>query len=746
MTDPGTDTEIIRWQTDPDGILVLTMDAPGQSANTLSEQFVTALTETVVRLRDEREHITGVVLTSAKKTFFAGGDLNELVALRREDAVRFTAHLGHVKAQLRALETLGRPVVAAINGAALGGGLELALAAHHRIAADVPGCQVGFPEVGLGLLPAAGGVIRSVRYLGVTDALEKVLLSGKRYGPAEAVALGLIDEVTGSIDDLLPQAKQWIADHPDAAQPWDRPGFAIPGGTPARGPLAAQLPYLSANLRRRTAGAPAPAERAILAAAVEGAAVDIDTASLIETRYFIGLAAGQIAKNRISATFFDTQHIKSGGSRPAGVPPFESARLGVVGAGMMGAGIAYVAARAGIDVVLTDLALSAAEKGKGYSARIVAKSVAAGRSTQAEADALLARIHPTENLAGLADVDFVVEAVFENAELKTTVFGQVEQAVGAEAVLGSNTSTLPITALARAVTRPADFVGVHFFSPVDRMPLIELIKGEQTSPATLAKAFDLARQLGKTPIVVNDSRGFFTSRVIIARLAEAVTMVGEGIAPASIEQAALQSGYPAGPLQLLDELTLTLPRAVREEDRAAAEAAGQPWTPHPSDEVFDRLIDEFGRTGRAGGAGFYDYDASGRRAGLWPGMREHFPAAARPAEAVQPSAAPRPAEAQAPAAQPPLADLKERLLFAEALEAWRAHESGVIDSAADANVGSLLGIGFPAWTGGVLRYIEQYDGGPAGFARRAEELAARYGARFSPPASLADLAGNRAAA
>ena len=405
------------------------------------------------------------------------------------------------------------------------------------------------------------------------------------------------------VAELIPKAKQWIAGHPDAAQPWDRPGFGIPGGTPARGPLAAQLPYLSANLRRRTNGAPALAERAILAAAVEGAAVDLDTASLIETRYFIGLGTGQIAKNKINLTFFDTQRIKSGGSRPAGVPPFTAARLGVVGAGMMGAGIAYAAARAGIDVVLTDVTLAGAEKGKGYSARIVAKSVATGRSTQAEADALLARIHPTENLADLAGVDFVVEAVFENAEVKASVFGQIEQAVGSEAVLGSNTSTLPITALARAVARPADFVGVHFFSPVDRMPLIELIRGEQTSPATLAKAFDLARQLGKTPIVVNDSRGFFTSRVIIARLSEAVGMVGEGIAPASIEQAALQSGYPAGPLQLLDELTLTLPRAVRDEARAAAEATGQPWTPHPADAVFDRLIDEFGRTGRAGRRG-----------------------------------------------------------------------------------------------------------------------------------------------
>ena len=720
-----TDTEIIRWQTEPDGVVVLTMDDPAQSANTLSGRFVTALGEVVARLEREREYITGVVLTSAKKTFFAGGDLGELLGLQAEDASRFTTHLNGIKAQLRALETLGRPVVAAVNGAALGGGLELALASHYRIVADVPGSELGLPEVGLGLLPACGGVVRVVRRLGVTTGLEKVLLTGKRFSPAEAFALGLADELVPGTDQLLPRAKQWITENPEPSQPWDRPGFAIPGGTPGHGPLAAQLPYLAAGLRRQNTGAPAPAARAILAAAVEGAQVDLEAASLIETRYFIGLVTGQVAKNRIKANFFDLQQIKSGASRPPGQPAFRSARLAVVGAGMMGAGIAYVAARAGIDVILTDVTLDAARKGKGYAQRLQARAVKAGRTTQDASDALLARIHPAAGLAGLAGVDFVVEAVFENAELKASVFGELDPVVGPEAVLGSNTSTLPISTLARSVSRPGDFVGVHFFSPVERMPLVELIKGEQTSPATLARAFNVVRQLGKTPIVVNDSRGFFTSRVIIARLNEAVTLLGEGVDPASIEQAALQAGYPAGPLQLLDELTLTLPRAVREEARAAAEAAGQSWTPRDCNAVLDRLIDEFGRTGRAGGAGFYDYDASGRRTGLWPGLRQHFPPAGPPI---------------------PFTDVKERLLFAEALEALDAYDSGVIESTADANVGSLLGIGFPSWTGGVLRYIDQYDGGPAGFADRAAELANRYGQRFTPPASLEAAAGQDAAA
>jgi 3-hydroxyacyl-CoA dehydrogenase/enoyl-CoA hydratase/3-hydroxybutyryl-CoA epimerase len=707
--------DIIRWHADTDGIVVLTIDDPAGSANTLTEAFVADLTDTVDRLRREHDTIAGVILTSAKKTFFAGGDLNELVALQTQDVPRFTAHLNHIKAQLRALETLGRPVVAAINGAALGGGLELALATHHRVAVDHRAIQIGLPEVGLGLLPACGGIVRATRLLGVAAALNTVLLPGTRHSPADALSLGLIDELVADPAQLLPRARKWIAENPDAAAPWDRPGYAIPGGTPTRGPLAAQLSSLSAGLRKRTAGAPAPAERAILAAAVEGAHVDVDTASLIETRYFMGLVTDRIAKNRINLTFFDMQRIKAGDSRPADAPQVPVRRLGVLGAGMMGAGIAYVAARAGIEVVLTDTAQAKAEQGKQHAERLESKAVAAGRTTRQDADAVLARIRPTAELSELADVDFIVEAVFENAELKTAVFRDVEKIVGADAVLGSNTSTLPITDLAHAVSRPADFVGVHFFSPVDRMALVEIIKGEQTSAATLARAFDLVKQLGKTPIVVNDSRGFFTSRVIIARLNEAVALLGDGVPAATIEQAGTQAGYPAGPLQLLDELTLTLPRAVREEAKAAAASAGLPWIGHPSEAVFDRLIDQHGRVGRAGGGGFYDYDPNGRRLTLWPGLREHFP----------PSAS-----------RLPLADVRDRLLFAEVLEAWRAHESGVIEAAADANVGSLLGIGFPAWTGGVLRFIDQYPGGRAGFVRRARQLAQQHGDRFAPPASL----------
>ncbi|HEY3737527.1 MAG TPA: 3-hydroxyacyl-CoA dehydrogenase NAD-binding domain-containing protein [Jatrophihabitans sp.] len=712
-------TTTIRWNIDADGIVTLTLDDPNATANTMTQQFVVDLTDTVNRLYVERESVIGVVLTSAKKTFFAGGDLHELVELQPEDAPRFTEHLNHVKSQLRALETLGRPVVSAINGAALGGGLELALATHHRLAADVAGNQIGLPEVGLGLLPAGGGIVRTSRLLGVTTAVERVLSSGTRYTPRAALKLGLVDEVLADSSTLITRAKEWIFANPDAAQPWDTPGYTIPGGTPTRGPLSAQVSHLSATLRSQTNGAPAPAERAILAAAVEGAAVDIDTAELIETRYFIGLATGQIAKNRINLTFFDAQRIKAGGSRPTGQSRFRSSRLGVVGAGMMGAGIAYAAARAGIEVVLVDVSLSAAQMGKQYAERAEAKAVETGRSSANSADLVLSRIRPTDDMANLTAVDFVIEAVFENAELKAKVFGQIETSVAETAVLGSNTSTLPITVLAAAVSRPADFVGVHFFSPADRMPLVELIRGKQTSQAALAKAYDLVLQLGKTPIVVNDSRGFFTSRVITARLNEAVGMLGEGVNPVSIEQASLQAGYPTGTLQLLDELTLTLPRTIREKAEAAATVDGRVWASHPSEAAFDRLIDGYGRVGRAAGSGLYDY-VDGKRKALWSGLAECFPPAA---------------------VQPPFTDLIDRLLFAEALEAWRVYDAGVIESAADANVGSHLGIGFPAWTGGALRYIDQYPGGRGRFVERSRELAERYGAHFTPSPSMLATAG-----
>ncbi len=716
MTGSTTGSSTIRWERDDEGVVVLTMDDPNQSANTMNTDYIDSMHATVERLEAEKDTITGVVVTSAKKTFFAGGDLHDLIRATPDRAAEMTARTNGIKRDLRRLETLGRPVVAAINGAALGGGLEIALACHHRIAADATGSVIGLPEVTLGLLPGGGGVTRTVRMLGVADAILKVLVQGQRHKPAAALEIGLVDEVLPSVAELVPAAKAWIAANPDAVQPWDVTGYRIPGGTPSNPSFAANLPAFPANLRKQVKGANMPAPRAILAAAVEGAQVDFDTATEIETRYLVSLATGQVSKNMIKAFFFDLQHINGGGSRPEGHEKNTVRKLGVVGAGMMGAAVAYVSAKVGIEVVLKDTTLEAATKGKAYAEKLEAKALARGKTTPERSAELLGRITPTGSAADFAGVDFVIEAVFESVEVKHQVFGEIQDVVNPDAVLGSNTSTLPITTLAEGVSRPEDFIGVHFFSPVDKMPLVEIIRGEKTSDAVLAKVIDYVQQIRKTPIVVNDSRGFFTSRVIGTFLNEAVAALGEGVEPSSIEQAGMQAGYPAPPLQLMDELTLTLGRKIRQEARAALEAAGGTWTEHGSYAVIDAMVETHDRKGRSTGGGFYDYDETGKRTGLWPGLREAFGAGS--------------------GTDVPFVDLQERMLFAEALETVRCMDEGVITSIPDANIGSIFGIGFPAWTGGVVQYMNGYEGGLKGFVDRARDLAEHYGAQFTPPASL----------
>ncbi|MCG6492941.1 3-hydroxyacyl-CoA dehydrogenase NAD-binding domain-containing protein [Kitasatospora sp. A2-31] len=714
-----SDTTTIRWEQDQDGVVTLVLDDPTQSVNTMNEAFTADFEATVERLAGLGDELRGVVVTSAKKTFFAGGDLRMLSAARPEDAAAVFEKSMRIKRALRTLETLGKPVVAALNGSALGGGLEIALACHHRIALDTPASRIGLPEVTLGLLPGGGGVVRTVRLFGITDALLKVLLQGRQYRPAQALEHGLVHELVDTPEELTARARAWIGANPTAVQPWDVKGYRIPGGTPATPAFAANLPAFPANLRKQLAGAPYPAPRNVLAAAVESAQVDVDTAMVIEARYFTELACGQTSKNMIQALFFDMQAVNSGAGRPKEIEKRAVRRVAVLGAGMMGAGIAYTCARAGIEVVLKDVTAEAAERGKAYSAGLLDKAVARGRSTEAQRDELLARITPTAEPADLAGCDAVIEAVFENPELKQKVFQEVQGVVAPDALLCSNTSTLPIGLLAEGVERTADFIGLHFFSPVDKMRLVEIIRGPQTGDEALARAFDLVRQIDRTPIVVNDSRGFFTSRVIGQFINEGVAMVGEGVDPASVEQAAAQAGYPAKVLSLLDELTLTLPRKIRNEYRRAAESAGGTWTAHPADAVVDRMVDEFGRPGRSGGAGFYEYGEDGRRGRLWPGLREHFTRSDLDV---------------------PFEDLKERMLFSEALDSVRCLEEGVLTSVADGNVGSILGIGFPAWTGGVFQYVNGYPGGPAGFAARARELAAAYGERFAPPAMLERIA------
>ncbi|GGZ63400.1 3-hydroxyacyl-CoA dehydrogenase NAD-binding domain-containing protein [Streptomyces bluensis] len=709
----------IRWEQDHTGVVTLVLDDPHQSANTMNQAFRASIKAIADRAEAEKDSIRGIIYTSAKKTFFAGGDLKDMIQAGPEHAQQVFDTGTEIKNSLRRIETLGKPVVAAINGAALGGGYEIALASHHRVALDAPGSRIGLPEVTLGLLPAGGGVTRTVRLMGIADALLKVLLQGTQYSPKRAQAGGLVHEVAATPEEMLARARAFIDANPESQQPWDKPGYKIPGGTPANPKFAANLPAFPANLKKQLNGAPYPAPRNILAAAVEGSQVDFETALTIEARYFTELVTGQTAKNMIQAFFFDLQAVNSGANRPRGIEPRQVRRVAVLGAGMMGAGIAYSCARAGIDVVLKDVSVQAAEKGRSYSEKLCAKAVSRGRTTQEKADALLARITPTADPADLAGCDAVIEAVFEDPALKRKVFQEIEPIVAPDALLCSNTSTLPITALAEGVERQGDFIGLHFFSPVDKMSLVEIIRGKRTGDEALARAFDLVRQINKTPIVVNDSRGFFTSRVIGHFINEGVAMVGEGIEPASIEQAAGQAGYPAKVLALMDELTLTLPRKIRNESKRAVEEAGGTWTAHPAEAVIDRMVDEFGRTGRGGGAGFYDYGPDGGRGTLWPGLREHF---TKPGYAI------------------PFEDMRERMLFSEALDTVRLLEEGVLTSVADANIGSLFGIGFPGWTGGVLQYINGYDGGLPGFVARARELADRYGERFTPPVLLVEKA------
>ncbi len=705
---------MISYEKDSDGIVTLTIDDPNAGANTMNQAFSESLAATLDRLESEVDSISGVIVASGKKTFFAGGDLKSLISVGPNNVQQLFNQVEGIKALLRRIEKFNRPVVAAINGAALGGGLELALACNHRIAIDDNKTEIGFPEVTLGLLPGAGGVTRTVRKLGIAQALVDWLLQGQRYKPAQAKEKGLIEQLVTTREELLPAARQWLVENKDnesaRVAPWDVEGYKIPGGTPSTPALAANLPAFPANLRKKLKGADMPAPKAIMSVAIEGAQVDFDTASRIESRYFTELATGPISTNMIQAFFFDLQSLTGGSMRPAGYDKRKVAKVGILGAGMMGAGIAYSCARAGIEVVLKDVSQANADKGKAYSEKLLRKAVDRGHMSETARDEVLARITSTESAADLAGIDVLIEAVFEDADLKAKVFAEALEFISDDCLLCSNTSTLPITELARNVPRPNDFIGLHFFSPVDKMKLVEIIKGAKTSEETVARAIDIVQQIRKIPIVVNDSRGFYTSRVFSTLISEGVAMVGEGVDPMTIERAATQGGFPAPPLAMLDEVSLTLTQHIRAEAKKAAKVAG---TQLPSDvgaDVIDRMANEFGRKGRAAGAGFYDYPTDGSPKTLWPGVREHFTTGT----------------------QYPMADMADRYRFIMALETAKCIQEGVLTDTASANIGGIFGIGFPPATGGPAQFMTNYEGGLAGFVARAKELAAKYGDRFEP--------------
>ncbi len=702
----------LKYERDAEGIATLTFDSPDGPVNTMSEAWQADFIAAVDRLMAEKESLRGVILASAKSSFFAGADLKGVLRLTEADAPAAYRGIEAIKAAFRKLELCGKPVVAAINGAALGGGWEICLAAHARICVDDARIELGCPEVTLGLLPGGGGVTKMVRLLGLQAALP-FLAEGKLMRPAEALKLKLVDGLVADRAALLPAARAWIAANPEPKQPWDRKEYKIPGGgagSPALGMLVVAAP---AVLTQKTRGL-YPAPEAILACAVEGTRTDFDSAMRNESRYLAKLMTGQVARNMITAFFFHLNAIKSGGSRPKAPPKWKAGKVGILGAGMMGAAIAYVNASRRVACVLKDVTQEQAEKGKGYSAKLLEKRVKQGRSDEAAAKRTLDLIQPTASAADLAGCELVIEAVFENRELKAQVTKEAEPRLAPEGIFASNTSTLPITGLAQAAQHPERFIGLHFFSPADKMQLVEIIVGKQTSDATLARAFDYVQQIGKTPIVVNDSRGFFTSRVFGTWVSEGQAMLLEGIPAPVIENAARQAGMPVGPLAIADEVSMKLSQMVRKQAAADLATEGKAYRKHPAHALVDRMVDEFKRPGRAGGAGFYEYPAEGEKF-LWPELKRLF---------------------EKPGVAWDMQELKDRILYIQAIESARCLEEGVLRSVADANIGSIFGIGFPAWAGGALQFINAV--GLAQFAARADALAAKYGERYACPKIVRD--------
>jgi 3-hydroxyacyl-CoA dehydrogenase/enoyl-CoA hydratase/3-hydroxybutyryl-CoA epimerase len=697
--------ETIRYELDADGIATITHDAPGAPVNTMTEQWQADLAEAVSRVEADREHIKGVLVMSGKKTFFAGAQLDKVLSLKAEDAAAGFHGIEAMKKCFRRLETMGRPVVALLNGAALGGGWELALAAHARFALDDRKIQFGTPEVSLGLIPGATGITKTVRLLGLMAA-QPYLMEGKLFGPREALELGLVNGIGATMDDLRELALAWIAENPHAVQPWDRKDYRMPGGTPSNPKIAMGLTVAPAMLAAKTHGL-YPAAQAILETMVEGAMVDYDTATRIESRKLAKIMVGQNAKNMITAFFFNLNAIKSGKSRPQGFAPWKPGRVGVLGAGMMGAGIAHANASRGIPCVLKDVSIEKARAGHEAVRKITAPLVAKGRLDEAKQAALLDLVTPTADAADLKGCELIIEAVFEQRELKAKVTREAEPMLAPGGVFASNTSTLPIGGLAAASAAPQRFIGLHFFSPVHKMKLVEIIRGRSTAEETVARAYDYVLALGKTPIVVNDSRGFFTSRVFGTFVMEGAAMLGEGIPAPLIEHAAESAGMPVGPLAVIDETSLSLSVHVMEQTRADMAAGGKSYVPGAGELLIERMVKEFKRPGRASGGGFYDYPA-GQPKRLWPGLKQHF-------------------ERQGPLAD--IAELRQRLLYRQSIETARCLAENVLTSVHEANIGSIFGIGFPAWTGGAIQFIAAE--GVARFEQRADALAARHGPRFA---------------
>jgi len=704
-TSPSTDqSPAFTLDIDAHGIGLVTIDMPGRAMNVLNPTLIEPFAELVNKLETDAA-LKGLVITSGKPTFIVGADIDQLTQITSaQEAFTLCEAL---KAMLRRMETCGKPVVAALNGTALGGGLELALACHARMALDDPKLKLGLPEVKLGLLPGGGGTQRVPRLIGIQKAMD-LITQGKELTAAKAKEMGLVTDLATSHEELLQKAKAWCAANPKPAQPWDTKGFKIPGGD-SKSPAVVQVLAIAPSMANAKAHGNYPALTHIMSCLFEGCLLDFDAASQVESRYFAACVVSPTSKNMINTLWHQLNAIKKGQSRPKGFAESSVKKVGILGAGMMGAGIAYVSAKVGIEVVLLDTTQENADKGKAYSQGLLDKAISRGRSTAEKRDALLARITTTTSYEDLAGCDLVIEAVFEDRGIKAVCTQKSEAVIPATAVYASNTSTLPITGLAQASARPAHFIGLHFFSPVDKMPLVEIIVGKETSDETLARGFDYVLQIGKTPIVVNDKRGFYTSRVFTTYLMEGMAMLGEGIHPRSIEVAGLKAGMPMPPLALQDEVSLSLSLHIAEQTRKDLEAEGVTMPVHPGFAVVQKVGGELARIGKKSGQGFYDY--AGKDKTLWPGLLDVYPPMA---------------------VQPTQQELVDRLLFAQANEAARCFEEGVVRSVADTNIGSIFGWGFAPNQGGALQFINAM--GAQRFVDRSRELAQAYGARFEPAA------------
>ncbi len=693
-----------------DGIATITFDEPGSPVNTMCAHWQSDLVEVTAQVVKDNDAIHGIILASNKTTFFAGADLKGKMRLQAHDALRVFAEIEQTKKCFRTLETLGKPVVSCINGAALGGGWEVALVGHCRIAVDDKKIQLGLPEITLGLIPGATGITKMTRLLGLMGA-QPYILESKLFNPREALDLGLVHQLVPGAADLRPAALAFIAATPQSQQPWDATDYKMPGGTPANPKIAGMLTVAPAMMKKTSRGL-YPAPEYALAAMAEGALVDFDTALRIESRYLAKLIVSPVAKNMINTFFFNMNAIKSGLSRPKDIARYKPQKVGLLGAGMMGAGIAYAQAVRGIATVLKDVSLEKAELGKAYSAKLTQQRVDKGRMDARDQSALLARITATDKAIDLQGCDLIIEAVFENRELKAKVTHEAEPMLVAGGFFASNTSTLPISGLAAASSKPEKFIGIHFFSPVDKMKLVEIIRGKKTDDETVARAYDYVQAIGKIPVVVNDSRGFYTSRTFGTFVMEGAAMLGEGVPAAVIENAGIQCGMPVGPLAVLDETSLSLSVHVLDQTRADFAAEGKTLVPAAGDMLVERMVKELKRAGRSAGGGFYDYPPDAKKT-LWPALKHLF---------------------EKPGLAYDLQDIKDRLLYRQAIETARCLQEGVLTSVHDANIGSIFGIGFPAWTGGAMQFI--YSMGAQAFCKRADQLASQYGTGFTVTAAV----------